>query len=192
MAHYSRILLDTCILNLMQEEGGYIFDGDSPLREDQGYLKQLKSLRDICLKGQRGAFQFLISPLTFAELANERSSSLVGKHLSWALEMLEYWLVMLDDIGDRAAQGGSVRHRFKLTTELQELEARLMAIPDFRRDPMDRLLLIQYKMGRCDVFLTLDENTIWRHRDALREEQIIVMRPSDLDDAIWPGVVKLC
>jgi predicted nucleic acid-binding protein len=95
-------------------------------------------------------------------------------------------LIVLEETGDRVTEVGTVRHRFKLTEELQELESRLMSIPDFRRDPLDRLLLIQYKMGNCDALLTMDQNTIWRHREWLFDEGIKVLIPSEFWELLKP------
>jgi len=139
---------------------------------------------------QRASFQFVVSPLTIAELANVQHPGEREYRVRWALDVLGHWITMLDDIGDRHALGGKVRTRFKLSEELQQLEARLMAIPALRRDPFDRLLLIQYKMGECDGFLTTDEGTVWRHREQLASEDIRVLLPRDLWDLIkpWAGI----
>jgi hypothetical protein len=104
--------------------------------------------------------------------------------------MLDHWLILLDDSGSRVADGGDVRHRFKLTEELQTLEARLMMIPDLRRDPFDRLLLLQYKMANCSAFLTTDENTVARHKIALDELGIRVLSPKDYWNLLrpWAGL----
>ena len=106
------------------------------------------------------------------------------------LELTDHWLITLDEIGDRLAAGGTVRHRFKLTDDLQNLEARLFEIPDFRRDPLDRLLLLQSKMANCDAFLTLDENTIWNNRSILATLDIEVLRPRDFWKKLkpWAGL----
>jgi len=61
-----------------------------------------------------------------------------------------------------------------------------LEISDFRRDPFDRLLLIQYKMGDCDAFLTTDRNTIWRHRLILRELGVCVLTPSEYWELLRP------
>ena len=108
------------------------------------------------------------------------------RRLFWVLDVLDVWLVMLEETGDRISEGGTVRHRFKLPPELQEFEQHLLTIPDFRRDPFDRLLLVQYKMGNCDAFLTLDCNTICRHKDWLSAQGIRVLRPSEFLEILKP------
>ena len=173
-----RTLLDTCILNRLYDEGGYIFDGDEPSHHSS-QREELDALRAIFLVNERARFQFLVSPLSIAEIANIQNLRSRGGLLMWVLDVLDHWLVMLDEIGDRISKGGSVRTRFKLTAELQSLEAALLAIPDFARDPFDRLLLIQYKMGACDCFLTSDLNTIWKHREQLNALGIKVVRPEE-------------
>jgi hypothetical protein len=182
-----RLLLDTCVLNTIQDEGAYIFEGDLPEGSKETEIPDdLKALRFIFQVNERASFQFLVSPLTFAELANSKDIFLNQRRVQWALDVLDVWLIMLEETGDRKVYGGSVQHRFKLNTELQEFEKRLMTISDFRRDPFDRLLIIQYLMGNCDAFLTEDKNTIWRHKEWLLEQGISVMSPSDFWSVIKP------
>lgn len=182
-----RLLLDTCVLNTIQDEGAYIFEGEIPEGSTETEIPEdLKALRYIFQVNERAAFQLLVSPLTFAELSNAKNIMCNQRRIQWALDVLDVWLIVLEETADRVSEGGTVRHRFKLTEELQELESRLMNIPDFRRDPLDRLLLIQYKMGNCDAFLTVDRNTIWRHREWLVNEGIIVLSPSDFWKLLKP------
>lgn len=182
-----RLLMDTCVLNVLQDEGEYIFEGQLPTDVAEDDLNpDWVALRCILQVNERASFQFFVSPITFAELANEKDMLRSQRRLSWALDVLDVWLIMLEETSDRVADGGTVRHRFKLTKELQDLESQLMEIPDFRRDPLDRLLMVQYRMGNCDAFLTTDENTIWRRREKLKELGITVLRPSDFWELLKP------
>lgn len=182
-----RLLLDTCVLNIIQDEGAYIFEGEIPEGMTEAEIPDdLKALRYIFQVNERAAFQFLVSPLTFAELANAKDIAWNWRRIQWAFDVLDVWLIVLEETEDRVAEGGTFRHRFKLTEELQELERHLMSNSDFRRDPFDRLLLIQYKMGNCDAFLTVDRNTIWRHKEWLLNEGIKVMSPSDFWEVLKP------
>jgi len=183
--------MDTCVLNLLQDEGEYIFEGTVPDGyADEDIPSDWAALRWIFQVNERASFQFLVSPITFGELANEKDMLISQRRIQWALDVLDVWLIMLEETADRVAQGGTVRHRFKLPPELQEFEKRLLGFPDFRRDPFDRLLLIQYKMGNCDAFLTLDCDTIWRHREWLLAEGIKVLRPSEFWEILkpWAGL----
>ena len=182
-----RILLDTCILNMLYDEGEYIFDNylpDDVTEEDLS--PDLICLRQIVLVTRRAAFQFVVSPISVMEVSNTQDYSDMVSRLNWLLEMLEYWLGLLEIMQDRTSQGGSVRHRFKLSKDLQEYEEQLMKISDLRRDPLDRLLLVQYKMGNCDAFLTIDENTIWRHRKELAALGVNILRPLEFWDLLRP------
>jgi len=137
---------------------------------------------------ERAAFQFKTSPLTLAEVANQQRLEAIGPSVRWVLDVLDHWLITLDESGDRVADGGAVSHRFKLTPEFQDLEARLMQIPDLRRDPLDRLLLIESRMAHCDAFLTTDRRTIWKHRDRLACEGIRVLTPTEFFNLLRPFV----
>jgi len=182
-----RLLLDTCTLNIIQDEGAYIFEGEIPEGMSEMEIPEdLKALRYIFEINERASFQFVVSPLTFAELANAKDIIWNRRRIQWALDVLDVWLIVLEETCDRLTKGGKVRHRFKLTKELQELESRLMSIPDFRRDPLDRLLLIQYKMGDCDALLTTDQNTIWRHRERLVDEGFKILTPSEFWGLLEP------
>lgn len=186
-----RILLDTCIINTLYAEGGYIFDADDAV--DASDIDNLDALRIICQASQRAAFQMVISPLCIMEIANIQDTAEISRRLSWVLELQNHWVVMLDEMEDRAAQGGTVRHRFKLTPNLQTLESKLLEIPDFKRDPLDRLLLVQYKMANCDAFMTTDQNTILRHRDCLLTDHgIRVVTPVDYMRIIEPWLAIWC
>jgi hypothetical protein len=179
--------MDTCIINKIFEEGYYIWEGELPDGvTDEEIDPELQALRAIFQVNQRASFQWLISPLSVAELANVQDFVDREQRVRWILDVLDHWLIMLDEIEDRSSQGGTVRHRFKLCEELQSLEANLMKISDFRRDPFDRLLLVQYRMGNCDAFMTLDQNTIWRHREELKDLGILVLRPTEFWDKLKP------
>lgn len=178
-----RLLLDTCILNVLFDHGASIFDGEDVVGEG-AVVREVLALRTFAQANQRAFFELVISPLTVAEIANTQSITERNRRLSWTLEMLDHWITMLDDFGTRDAVGGNVRHRFKLTKELQAVEDQLRAIPDFRRDPFDRLLLLQYRMASCEAILTTDEHTIWRNRDRLRALGITVLKPSEFIAAL--------
>lgn len=180
-----RLLLDTCVLNRIFDEGAYIFEGELP----DGFARQdpdNEALRALFAVNERAQFELLVSPLTVSEVANIQDFRDREIRLRWLLDMLDHWLIVLDERQSRVTQGGTVRHRFKLTPDLQAFEAALMELPDFRRDPFDRLLLVQYRMAACQAFITTDRNTIWRHREALREHGVLVVTPSEYWQMLRP------
>lgn len=181
-----RVLLDTNVINALFEEGAYIYDGDSGEREEAQLDPELVALRQIFGQARRQQFQLVTSPLSVAEVVNIQGVEDRRRHLGWFLEMLDYWTIELDQIGDRRAAGGSVRHRFKLSTELQALEQALLQIPDLRRDPFDRLLLIHSRMANCDAFLTFDRNSLWRHQAVLGALGLTVVVPSEYHAMVAP------
>jgi hypothetical protein len=73
-----------------------------------------------------------VSPITFAELANEKNMLISQRLLIWLLDVLDVWLAMLEETGDRIFEGGTVRHRFKLPYELQEFERQLQNYTRFQ------------------------------------------------------------
>jgi hypothetical protein len=81
-----RLLIDTCILNLLQDEGEYIFEGIVPDEYgDNDIPHDLSALRSIFKVNERASFQFLVSPITFADLANEKEMLISQNRLLIAL-----------------------------------------------------------------------------------------------------------
>lgn len=186
-----RLLLDTNVLNVVYDEGAFIFDNVQPVNNlCCSQLTELEALRCIFAVNQRAKFQLVVSPVTVLEILNEQNIQSIQAKLFWTYDMLNHWLVMLDQINDRAVEGGSYRHRFKLNQNLQAIEEQLMKISSLRRDPLDRLLMLHYKMGNCDAFVTLDRKTIWRHRKQLNDLGITVILPSEYWEMLkpWAGI----
>lgn len=181
-----RVLLDTDVINTLFEEGSYIYDRDPGERDEAELDPELVALRHVFEQARRQQFQLVTSPLSVAEVVNIQGVEDRRRRLGWFLEMLDYWTIELDEIGDRRAVGGSVRHRFKLSGELQAVEQALLQISDFRRDPFDRLLLIHSLMANCDAFLTFDRNSLWRHREALAKLGITVVVPTEYHAMVAP------
>jgi hypothetical protein len=74
-----RLLLDTCTLNMIRDEGAYIFEGEIPEGMTEMEIPEdLKTLRCIFQLNKRASFQFLVSPLTFTELVNAKD--IMGNH----------------------------------------------------------------------------------------------------------------
>lgn len=186
----TRILLDTCVINALLEHGGFIFEGESSEQYlgDGPLLADIRALQFVMRVNERAGFQLKTSPLSLAEIANQQTFESMLPNIKWALDLIDHWLITLDESGDRARHGGDVVHRFKLSAELQELESRLMQIPDLRRDPLDRLLIIESRMARCDALLTMDRRTLWRHRERIAAEGINVITPRQLMDTLEPFV----
>ena len=181
-----RVLLDTNIIDKILEEGAYVCEGDVGDRDEGDLDPELVALRIIYQQACRQQFQFVTSPLSVAEVVNIQDAAQRHVRLNWFLEMLGYWTTTIGDGGLRKSAGGDVRHRFKLSEELQTLESELLRIPDLRRDPFDRLLLIHCKMANCDAFLTNDRNSIWRHRKSLAAMGIKVVVPTEYQAMIAP------
>ncbi len=182
-----RLLLDTCILHHLYDYGELIFEGETLTHDIDPKLRvELESLHDIFLINKRARIQFVISPLTVAEVANTQDFQSRETRLRWVLDVLDHWLIMLEEIDSYGGGGDTVRRRFKLTPELQKVEEELMRIADLRRDPFDRLLLLQYRMGSCDAFLTTDVDTLVRHRSRLLRLGFRVLRPSEFWTLLKP------
>lgn len=179
-----RLLVDTCVLNLIQDEGAYIWNGEiTRSLEQKDVASELRALRLIFQINERAMFQFVVSPLTIGELAaikdfNERES-----RIRWALDVLDTWQITIWETKDN-----TVRQRRSLTPEFVELEKKLCKIPDLNRSPYDRLLLLETRMANCDAFLTTDYKTILRHKKQLHKLGIRVLLPSEFLVLLQPFI----
>lgn len=177
-----RLLLDTCILNLLQDEGAYIWEGEIPDELDEDNIDtELKALRFIFQINERAMFQFVISPLTIGELAAIRNFAERESRIRWALDVLDTWHITIWETKD-----DTVRQRRTLSSELSELEGELREIPDLCRNPYDRLLLLETRIANCDAFLTIDIKTILRHKKKIQELGIRVLLPSEFWNLLKP------
>lgn len=64
-----------------------------------------------------------------------------------------------------------------------------MKTDDFKTDPIDRLLMIQYKKYNCDAFLTIDKKTLLKHKERLFGLGIKLITPIELLALIKPYIV---
>ena len=149
--------------------------------EDDDIEPEVRALRNIFLVNERAMFELVVAPLTIGELAAIRDTYTRVSHLRWALEVLEHWHITLSEIGD-----DSVRQQRSLSPELVALEDDLLKIPDLRRSPYDRLILLETRMAGCSALITLDSRTILRHREVLEKLGISVLLPSEFWEALRP------
>ena len=181
-----RLLLDTCVLNILQDEGEYIWEDVLPDDVDEDDIDpETRALRWIFQINERAMFQFVVSPLRIGELAAIRDFGQREARIRWALDVLDTWQITVWETEDE-----TVRQRRILTSELSDLEEKLREIPDLRRNPYDRLLLLETHMANCDAFLTTDYKTILRHRKQLQELGIYVLLPSEFWELLkpWAGL----
>jgi len=70
-----------------------------------------------------------------------------------------------------------------------------MTVLDFHRETLDWLLLVQYRIGNYNPFLTTDSDTIWCHREWLTPRGVRVLCSAEFCETIRPraalGVLKL-
>jgi hypothetical protein len=166
-----RILLDTCIVNLILDYGEQIHEsaaiaGNVPPR----LRKDIESLREIFFTGQRAFWQLAVSPLTYQEVTatEDPSGAYYLKH--WFFEIWDYWRSFLHSANDLPS-----------LSDAEEIRLRLLSsgMLDVLPDASARVLLCDAIVYRCDVFCTRDWSTILRHRAALRELPIIIVTPSE-------------
>lgn len=177
-----RLLLDTCVINCIYDNGEYIFEGYLEEGETEEELDaDLRALRLIFDVNERASFQFVISPVSIAELAAIPGFYARERKLRWALDAMDCWQIAVWETRD-----GTVRQRRFLPADLVEIENHLLKITDFKRSPYDRLLLLETGLANCDAFLTIDKRTILKHREFLSEIGIKVITPLEFWDELKP------
>ena len=134
------------------------------------------ALTDLMMLGHRVGWPIAVSPRTLDELDAIPSLGKCVALTDWAVELIRYFVS-----GVRESREVAEGPRFSETgrfTEVQRcwLSAQLKTLPQ----GSDRQLIIDALEYGCDVFLTMDYRTIWRHRDCVNRFELRVMRPVEL------------
>lgn len=120
--------------------------------------EDINALRFVFLANTRGSFQFIISKKVVAELSKSQRLDLVR----WGFEFLDYSNNFYD------FENKGIRLRFGLALLKDK----------------DRMLVIDAINMKCDVFLTMDYKTIWKHRKKITK--IKILRPVEFWSILKP------
>jgi len=120
--------------------------------KDPRKREDIIALRSIYIANRGGNLAFIISGRVFQELSASQRSDLSN----WGFEFLDYsnYFFEYEDKG--------IRERFGLAL----------------LKPKDRILLIDAINMNCNVFLTMDYRTIWKHKKNIKK--IAILRPIEL------------
>jgi len=120
--------------------------------------EDINALRFIFLANIRGSFQFIISWRVVEELSQSQRYDLIN----WGFEFLDY----SNNFYEYEDKG--IRYMFGLSLLKEK----------------DRKLVVDAINMKCDVFLTMDYKTIWKHRKKIAK--IKILRPIELWDIFRP------
>lgn len=162
-----RVFLDTSVVNFVLKFGEQIHDNVPPpvtatIRESS----DIEALRGLFVTGARAAWQFAVSPTTYAEVAATKGAVRRRYLEGWFFELWHYWQTTL------AAEDCS---RARINREVTIHPSVLRHLPD----KADRSLLRDAVGFRCDAFCTRDWHTILSHRDKLIGLPLSILTPSE-------------
>ena len=189
------IFFDTNVVQNLYSFGELVYDNtlnpiiDSRITALSAQCREdIFALADFMMLGRRVGWPIAVSPRILDELDAIPG---LGKRLAltdWAMELIRYFVS-----GVRESREATEGSRFSETgrfTEVQRcwLSDQLKVLPQ----GSDRRLIIDALEYGCDVFLTMDYKTIWRHRDCVNRFELRVMRPVELLEYIdpWTGSLR--
>jgi len=173
-----RAFLDTCSVNFILDNGEYIFEN---IKIDDNISERIKNdieaFKNIFITGRRASWQLAVSPLTYTEIIKTNNPERKRYLEIWFNEVYNYWLEILNISNDLP----SFVDAEKIKTDLLS-SGRLDKIPG----TIDRLLICDAVVYRCDFFCTRDYKTILKFRNDLRFLNIDFISPSEWWSKIEP------
>lgn len=179
--------LDTNVVQNLHTFGEFIYRGNfSPQDEEKLSNPRIRedifALRHLATMGRRFGWPLAVSLTTKVEFGAIMDPDKRRSRVSWWGELAEYF----DDHYKEwpSPESGSSYSEITHFTFMQrnQLYEYLNVLPD----ETDRVLVVDALELGCNVFLTMDYRTIWKHREAVRRLGINVMRPVEfLQDPVF-------
>ncbi len=169
-----RIFLDSSTLQALQRYGSFIFEGEtlpevSRIRRDSQGLDKLEALRAIMFVNQRAMFEFALSENSLVEVLDKGDAS----YLSWAYDVLDHWLICLEE------SGGLAPNNEPLLTKLDGGSFGYLSVKD-------RLLIRDALVFGCEAFLTMENRLPKNAAYIQRELGIRVLTPAQYWQLLRP------
>ncbi len=169
-----RIFLDSSTLQALQDYGAFIWDGEplsesARVRRDPKGLEKLEALRAIMFVNQRAMFEFALSENSLVEVS-DRGDAL---YLRWAHDVLDHWLVCVEESGGLA---------FANETFLTKVDSGSFGYLGAK----DRLLLKDAISFGCEAFLTMENRLPKNATHIERELGIKVVTPAQYWELLRP------
>ncbi len=169
-----RIFLDSSTLQALQDYGSFIFEGEalpevSRIRRDPWGLDKLEALRAIMFVNQRAMFEFALSENSIVEVSDKGDAS----YLSWAYDVLDHWLICIEESGGLAPTN---------ETLLKKLDGGSFGYLGAK----DCLLLKDALLFGCEAFLTMENRLPKNAAHIQRELGIRVLTPAQYWQLLRP------
>ncbi len=173
-----RVFLDTNIVNFILDFGEQIHE-NAPISESLGKRESsdIEALQGIFNTGSRALWQLAISPHTFQEIIRTKDSNRQKKLGNWFIDIWAYWHSIIEEHSDLPDFIESENLRIKLLAD---------GSLDCFEDIVDRVLICDAIIYRCDLFCTRDWSTILRFRDSLNDLPIKIVTPTEWWKVIEP------
>lgn len=178
-----KLFLDTNILNRVVDFGEYIFDGclegqtfDTYNRMSEQDREDVDAICNIFETLRFGLWPAIVSAISLREIANTRDEFRRKALMRYAEELKDYLDAELGEEVEGARGEWLTSHA---DNRLFHALARV-------KDAADRELLLEAIERRCDVFLTVDRRSLWNCRDAIGLEQIRILRPVE----VWQAMLR--
>jgi hypothetical protein len=169
-----RIFLDSSTLQTLQDYGSFIWDSEAlpesaRIRRDPWGLDKLEALRAIMFVNQRAMFEFALSENSLAEVSDKGDTYYLG----WAYDVLDYWLICIEEYGGLAPAN-------------EPLLAKLDSGSFGYLGVKDRLLLKDAIFFGCEAFLTMENRLPKNAAHMERELSIKVVTPVQYWELLRP------
>lgn len=189
------IFLDTNIVQNLHTFGEFIYDNylapemaAKLSARGSRFAEDIRALSDFISLAQRAGWPIAVSSRTLGELGattrRDKGVALVG----WGRELAYYFTSNIEEPQEEPV-GSSYSEITNFTyTQRRYLSNVLKKLPD----EGDRQLIVDALEYGCDVFLTMDYRTVWRHRKEVARLELQVMRPIEFMDYVrpWAGLLR--
>ena len=183
------IFLDTNIVQNLHSFGEFIYDNrfspaiESKLRgKGSRFADDIRALADFMALGIRAGWPITLSSGTLKELDATPQGAKRYALTTWGNELATYTASNPDRT--ESEEEGSAYSEISHFTFIQR--CRLSDLLKVMPQEEDRQLVIDAVECGCDIFLTMDYKTIWRHKNTIKQLGLEVMRPTELLEYVQP------
>jgi hypothetical protein len=164
-----RVFLDSSTAQTLFSYGEAVFEGQAPPLGDRAYsmpsfVDDLRALEMIFAINERAGFEFPLSTNSLSEVAAKGDR----RYLRWGLDLLDHWLVSLEEYRGGAFDGKG-----------EALADKLGGSSFGYLSTKDRLLLKDALLMECDAFLTMEHRLARNASHIARETDLLVLRPPE-------------